>query len=260
MKQTILLAAASKAKLIPLLEMTEGMLHSYFQRYYKVYYLEQLFKKKQAMAGFSDDDGLNDLVSQVENEMRVEKYAREKCYSIDILKNMEDDAAIITQSSVADLLVIDLSDEDDKGMHHLISKTVELSSCPVLLLPEVVNIECIVATHDASQKTVKMMKGFIKLFGDQLKDLPLSLLMTDPSNELEIQRERVFINYLKLYFNNIGAQHMYDDTLHSLFQYVQNECEHPLLMINEELGAEIIDNAQMLEVQVLKHPIFIFKD
>jgi len=259
-KQTILLAAASQAKLIPLLEMTEGMLHSYFQKYYKVCYLQHFFKSRKAYAGVTEEDGLTDLVSQVENEMRIEKYAREKSYSIDFLRNMEDDASIIAQSSVADLLVIDLSEEEDKGMHNLISKTIQLSSCPVLLLPEFANVACIVAAHDASQATVKMMKGFIKLFGVQLRDLPLSLLMTDPSNELEIQRERVFVNYLKLYFNNIGAQHMYDDALPSLFQYVQNECEHPLLMMNEELGMEIIGSAEMMEAQVLKHPIFIFKD
>ena len=53
-----------------------------------------------------------------------------------------------------------------------------------------------------------MMKGFLKLFNEDLRNLPLSLLMSDPESELEMEREKVFIKYLKVYFQNIGAQHL----------------------------------------------------
>lgn len=259
MKQTILLASASQANLIPLLESTEGMLAPANQKCCKVFFFEQLEKTNASSVAHSFQKVSESLDSQVEYEMGVEEYSKSHGIEVETLNKVET-ATLISESSVADLMVIDLHSTKYKRAPDWLNYLIEFSACPLLLLPSYVNVQCLVAAHNASQETVKMMKGFVKLFDEELRNLPLSLLLSDPQSELEIQREKVFIKYLKVYFKNIGAQHLYDELFPSLFRYMQNECDKPMLIVNTDLGQQIIESTEQFETQILEHPIFIFKD
>lgn len=259
MKQTILLASASQANLIPLLESTEGVLAPINQKYCKVFFIEQLEKAHVSSGAQASKKVSESLDSQVEYEMGVEEYTKSHGIEVETLKKVETET-LISESSVADLMVIDLQSAQHKSAPDWLNYLIEFSACPLLLLPGNVDVECLVAAHDASQETVKMMKGFLKLFNEDLRNLPLSLLMSDPESELEMEREKVFIKYLKVYFQNIGAQHLYDEAFPSLFRYVQNECDKPMLIVNTDLGQQILESTEQFETQILEHPIFIFKD
>lgn len=256
MKHTILLAAASQANLLTLFEKTEVLLQSLSKKYFKAFSLEEAFNLHPVTVNSAIEPGIDRLVQKVEHELRIEKYARQHGATVEILHDFEDDSTLISESTVADLMMVDST---NLGYDHL-KELVETVNCPILLLPENLDIECFVAVHDANQTSVRMMKSFVDLFNPKLRELPISLLMSDPDDELEMKNEKVFVNYLRLYFKNLGAQHMYDDVVPSLYKFVQNECDSPMLLVSEIVAQEVILSTQQFDTQVLEHPIFIFKD
>lgn len=260
MKHTILLAASTQTSLIPLLERTDGLLHDAIKKYFKAFYLEEYLSLKPQIVGSENVSGIDRLVTRVENEMKVEKYANGHHLDLEILRDLKDESTLISQSTVADLLVLDMTDFQQEFSKSKLVDILDKLNCPVLLLPKDFKVECFVAVHDGNLSSVKMMKKFVQLFGRTFRELPLSILMTDADDELEIKSERVFIDYLKLFFKNLGAQHMYDDVLPSLFRYIQNECDEPMLLVNESIAGELIDSTEQSETKVLNHPIFIYKD
>lgn len=261
MKYTILLAVASQKNLIPLMEASEGLLNKSIQKRFKVVYLDEMLQKQAVAVGTSEQGRIDKLVSRVENDLLVEKYAHEQGYSMELLHEVEDELALQSQCSVADLIIIDFDFEDKLTNYNLIKESFSEADCPKLLLfPNTFDFNCLVAVHYASKASVRVLKDFLKLFNEDFTKLPFSLLMDEPEDELEMKRERVFINYLKLFFQDMGAQHIYDEPLDSLLNFIQNECEKPLLMVSSELGQEIMESTEFLEAQIPNHPIFISKD
>ncbi|HEY9116894.1 MAG TPA: hypothetical protein VIN11_03655, partial [Roseivirga sp.] len=232
MKHTILLAALTQTSLIPLLEKTDGLLHDAFKKYFKAFYLEEYLKLKPQIVASAGSLEIDQLVHKVEHELKVEKYAKGHELDVEIIRDVNDESTLISQSTVADLMVVDMADFQNHSVKTDLIKMLKMVRCPILLMPINFSVECFVAVHDGNLSSVRMMKRFVELFGRSFRELPISLLMTDAIDDLEIKNERVFINYLKLFFRNLGAQHMYDDVLPSLFKYIQNECDEPMLLIN----------------------------
>lgn len=260
MKHIILLATANQASLMPFLERSEKLLHASYQKYFKAFSLEEVNSLKPVSVVAGHEGNFDQLVSKVENEIKLEQYGKEHGYTIDLLRGLENETTLMSQTSVADLMIIELGNLKRDHSLESLKRLIEQSACPVLLLPKDFKIECMVVTLEGNQQTVRMVKSLLKLFAEGFRDLPLSLLMIDPEDELEIQKERVLVNYLKLHFKNMGAQHMYDEPITSLFKYVQNECENPLVIVDPELGNELLDFTELFETQLFNHPIFIYKD
>ena len=259
MKHTILLAAASQVNLVPLMEASERLLNASIKKSFKVFYLEEILNLHAVAAGMSQQGEIDRLVSKVENELLVEKYAKEHGFSVELLRHVEDELTVSSQSSVADLMIVDL-DYEEHLKEQFLANLFQQVDCPILLLPKKYDFDCLVAVHDASKASVKTLKDFLKLFDENLMKLPFSLLMEEAVEEMDMKRERVFINYLKLFFEDMGAQHIHDDPLKSLYDFVQNECDKPMLCVNNSLGMEIVESDEVFSLQDLKHPIFISKD
>lgn len=259
MEHTIILASASQNSLIPLMESSQMLLNKSIRKIFKVFYLEELLQVDGVTAGVSTQNEIDSLVSKVENEMLVERYAKDHNYKVEILRDIEDEFTILSQSSVADLIVLELNDEIFLHDRQLLSLFLEKVDCPVLILPKDFSLECLVAVHDASKSSVKALKEFLKLFDESLTKKPLSLLMEEPESSLEIKRERVFINYLRLFFEDMGAQHIHDESLESLLDFVGKECEKPMLVIDTNLGLQILKSPRHVIDGVLKYLVFISK-
>jgi len=259
-KHTILIVTLHSNRLIPLLEVMEDMLHKSYKKYIKAFTLEFAHKPGQLVtSGKPEAEGIDWLVNRVEEDLKVEKYGAQLGHEVEVFHSAANDFRIVSQSTVADLLVVEVQGyaqyANESGLWPLIKSV----SCPVLLLPQSVNVQCHVAVHAAGQCSVHMMKSFIKLFGTHYRELPLSLLMTEPDSTLQMESERVFINYLQMYFQNLGAQHVYDDIANSLFDYVSRECNSPLLLVDQQVGKVLIDQPEANRV-LIDHPIFIYKD
>ncbi|NVJ45927.1 MAG: hypothetical protein HWE07_02335 [Cytophagia bacterium] len=261
MKHTILLAVASQENLIPFMEASDGLLSKSIQKRFKVVFLDEVLQKQTVTVQASEQGRIDRLVSRVENDLLVEKYARERGYAVELLHEVEDELTLQSQCSVADLIIIDFDFPDKLTSYNLIKEAFSQADCPKLLLfPNGMSFNCLVAVHYASKASVRVLKDFLKLFDESFTKLPFSLLMDEPRGELEMKRERVFINYLKLFFEDMGAQHIYDEPLDSLLNFIRNECENPLLMVNSELGQEIMESDEFLNSPMPNHPIFISKD
>lgn len=259
MKHNILLAAVDHPKLFSLMQSIEDWLHPAYQKHFKVFYHQQLFKNEMVVVGENEDEVMDHLVSEMENEIRLEKFAKENSLKIDLIKG-DNQKTITTLSTVADLMIIGLKNYDQKNLTDRFIKYLESVRCPILLIPDNTNVECTVVVNDGHKRSVKMMKSFIKMFGSNVRNMPTSLLMAEPDTESQMKEEKVFVGYLKQFFKDIGTQHMYDDTLTSLFKFVQKECKNPFVVLNAQEGMEVIHSRELFETNVFDHPLFIFKE
>lgn len=259
MKHNILLAAADKKSLIPLMQGIKELLHPGYEKYFKVFFHQEVLKGDMVVVGETDNGTMDDLVSQMESEILLEKFASENQMQVDLIKS-EKPQTILSLSTVADILIIDINSYQEKDLTNEFLDFLSKVECPILFLPKDYSIDCLVAVHDGTKDSVKMMKSFLKLFGDPIRQKPLSLLMAEPETEKEMRSEKVFIGFLRQYFQNFGAQHMHDETLPSLFKYVQKECKNPMVIVKEEEAMEVIHSRDFFETKVFDHPLFFFKD
>lgn len=194
---------------------------------------------------------LDHLVNDFEREVVLAKKASASNIDFEWIHGTLNDELLISLSTVSDLLILEkdaFSDFDASLFEEILSAV----KCPTLLLPKDWEIENLVVFHDGSIDSVKMVKDFINLFDPSLRDLPLSVLINHPSGRYDTESEKVFIDYLKLFFDNIGVQQIHGDLMDNLTQAVVYNSNKPFLMLgikdDNDSSRKIIDS-----------PTFLFK-
>ena len=219
-------------------------------------FLPDYFEKK---SGNTIQKRPENLVSKVAFEIGMEHEAASFDMEFEMFKGTLDDEMLRSLSTVADLMIVDQKVLQKYGGEDMLRDLLKFVSCPVLVLPRGMKIESLVMVHDGTVSSVQAVKHFLHLFNPSFRTLPLSVLVSGPSSKNDIQNEKVFIEYLKLFFKDIGIQLMDDEPVHCLVKSVEAASEKPLLLIGGGRGNQIFCCDTGRKAVTDSTPTFIFK-
>ena len=200
-----------------------------------------------------------DLASKVTFEIEMEREAAGFDMEFEMFRGILDDEMLRSLSTVADLMVVDRKMLQRYCGEDVLVDLVRSVSCPVLVLPHEKEIGSLVMVHDGTTTSVQAVKHFLNLFNPALRALPLSVLVRDPTDKNDIQNEKVFIEYLKLFFRDIGIQLMNDEPVDCLVRNMRATSEKPLLLVGGEPGNKLLHCNADNRVVTDNAPTFIFK-
>lgn len=157
----------------------------------------------------TSEDALID--HRVDLEIETEKVAKELGMEFKMHKKSIDDNTLSALTTVADLLILEKKNVSKYHDAEVLSDLVKLAACPVLIVTDKAKFENLLLVHDGCNSSVQAVKHFIAIFNQDLRSLPVSVLTSHPKSKRDIESEKVFIDYVKLFFNNIGIQLMTDE-------------------------------------------------
>ena len=192
-------------------------------------------------------------------EVNIIREANRLNMQFKLVKEDIDNAALATLSSVADLLVIDRRILQNYCGEDILAELVDSVLCPVLILPDKKAIDGLLVVHDGTQSSVQAVKYFISLFNQSLRSLPVSVLVSDPKTKQDIMSEKVFIDYIKLFFKDIGIQLMHENPIDCIIQNITQAAESPMLIMGEVGGDEVLNCNTENRMITDNAPTFIFK-
>jgi hypothetical protein len=196
----------------------------------------------------------------VDFEIELEQAADQLGMEFKMLKKNIDDNTLGALSSVADLLIVDRKVLASYCGENVLADLIKVVSCPVLILPINQKIENLLMAHDGSHSSVQAVKHFITIFNQDLRALPVSVLTSDPKSKREIESEKIFIDYVKLFFNNIGIQLMTDEPLKCMIKNIEDSSNNSMIVVGENIGGDMLNCNAQTRVIVDNSPTFIFKN
>lgn len=256
MKHKILLATDTSADIGYLLEDLFSILNTSHQKYASAYspFNAQLEKLTVSSTRQSEYQGLGGQLIRIEDQLRLEEKARAFNIELDIINNLKNFTQLARLSKICDLLVWDQSAFKEADLDVLI-ETLDAVECSVLLLPENWSVKSLVLPYDNSKEAISMVKNFLSLFNKELRNQPLSVMVTYPEDMGQVEGEKVFIDYLKLFFDNIGIQLMPDSITSCLEYSAVCDCHDPFLLINKrDAGRD-----ELVVIRRQSRPVFIYK-
>lgn len=256
MKHKILLATDIKADISYLLKDLFGLLNTSHQKYVSAYSPLNAQDQKQAVNPYehSEHQELGVELIRIEDQLRLEEKARAYNIELELISNLKNFAQLRRLSTICDLMVWDQSVFSGTDLDVLL-QTLDVVECPVLFLPKNWTAQTLVLPFDNSMDTIRMLKSFLGLFNEGLRKLPLSVLATYPEDMGQIEGEKVFIDYLKLFFNDMGIRLM-PDSIVSCMEYTPVwDCREPFLLVGKK---EVGKNELMMSAKEGR-PLFIFK-
>lgn len=254
MKHKILLATNASDEFGNLLKDLLNLLNKTHKKYVSAFSPKNFQSNKLVMANAGVDERLiplDHLVNNFEREAVLAKKASDYNIDFEWIHETLNDEELISLSTVSDLLILE-KDAFSNCDASLFEELLSAVKCPTLLLPKDWEIENLVVFHDGSMDSVKMVKDFINLFDPSLRDLPLSVLISHVSSDYDNENEKVFIDYLKLFFNNIGVQQIQGDLMDNLTRAVVYNSNKPFLMLG------IKDDGPSNQ-KIIESPTFLFK-
>ncbi len=144
--------------------------------------------------------------------------------------------ALMQETRYADLLVLsqDIYLAATQGPYaRPVSRVLEQCCCPVLVLPsQQARLEQVVMTFDGSIRAMDGIKQFAYLLGGMTQQLPVTVLTTyGDTQELPAAEEKLFIEYLKQHFSNVGLHRLNEGAEHTIKSAIGLN-EHVLAVVN----------------------------
>jgi len=257
-KHKILLATEHKADLDHLLQRLKTLLNDTHSKYVSAFYLPELQKEKLVAANGQHVNGLRDLVDKIEEEAKYESIANDRGMNFDFISSVAGKNRLGSLSTVFDLAVFESSVFDSYDENLLMNVLDELR-CSILILPDEVSLNELVVVNDGTMDSIRMVKSFLNMFNTQLRELPVSVYMLDPDTNFNIESEKVFVDYLKLYCKNIGVQMLCEDPIKSIVDQLSTPGIKPFLMPGLSEDAKEFNQQMILNKDFRSTPIFIFK-
>ncbi len=258
MKHKILLATEHKADLENLLQRLKSLLNKTHSKYLSAYNLAELMKEKLVMANGQSLNGLGELVDKIEEEAKMESIANDFGMNFELIKSIAGKNRLGSLSTVFDLAVFESSVFDEYDESFMLNILEELR-CSVLILPENIELDEIIVVNDGTMDSIRMVKTFLNTFDPELRNLPVSVYLLDPDTNFDIESEKVFVDYLKLYCKNIGVQMLCEDPVKSIIDQVTIPGRKPFLMPGVTEAAKEFNQQMILNKDFRETPIFIFK-
>lgn len=262
MKHKILIALDEGTRETEVFKDLEGLLNDTHQKYLTGIHLTQYLEQKLVLVSpeaRNINKEMNKLLNLLEYSLEMEHAANDLTMDFEMFQGTLNDNALTHLSAVADLMVIDRKVLAPFCGEGILQDLIKHLYCPVLVLPEDKEIQSLIMVYDGSFTSIQTLKNFLSLFNAKLRKLPFYVLVQDPSSKKEMEQERIFIDYLKLFFDDIGVQLMADDTVNCLVKSIATTAEKPMLLFGGKAGAEIMnckpDNHQITDIT----PSFINK-
>jgi len=221
--------------------------------------LQDYFDRKLASIGTGPNSQLNKVLSGLQYAVEMEDSAKALDMHFNIHKGVLGDDTLKNLSSVADLMIIDRKTLAPFCGEDVLCQLIGNLFCPVLVLPETRKIESLVMVYDGSFSSIQAVKSFVSVFHTRFRQLPFYVLVQDPESQKAVQKERVFIDYLMMFFNDIGVQLMDDETIHCLDRVVGSTSENPLLLFGGNTGDEVLNCNADSRYITDSNPSFIYK-
>lgn len=230
MKHKILIAADKHTSTELLLTKVQTLLNETHLKYISVFLLDKLIQPKAVVTARGRAD--EEVLERIEFEMQFEREATSRWMNFQSLKSFEDLDELVSYSTVCDLLLLEHVDVFERFGTKNIQTLIDRVHCPVVILPNQLEHDSIVIVNDSSLDIVNLTKSFLNLFNPELRKLPLSVFVDSPETESHILNERAFVDYLKLYFKNIGTQLMDCDAASCIQEFIHKEGVKPILLMN----------------------------
>lgn len=257
MKHKILLATDTKADINYLLEDLFRLLNKSHQKYVSAYSPFNTQPDRLAVASSGQlekrNQGLALQLVQVDDQLRLTEKAKNYNFEFDLISDLKNFSQLRRLSKICDLLVWDQSALKETDVAVLL-ETLDAVECSVLLLPENWTVKSLVLPYDNSMNTIRMVKSFLSLFNLDLRKQPLSVLVNYPEDTGQIESEKVFIDYLKLFFEDMGIQLMPDNKTSCLENRPAWDCHDPFFLV----GKNNADKKELLTNRGQGRPVFIF--
>ena len=194
---------------------------------------EPVLSDEMPNQGFLDqeDDIITDVISQFEQSAK-DSSVRYEVYNDFKLTAHE----VVKQSTYADLLILSyrifynyLTGKPDSSTIYQILRG---SRCPVLILPEgITEIDNIIFTYDNKESSVFAIKAFSNLFAKKLQDKIVSILTVMPNADEEIKNEKLLLNLVKQYYNNVGIQLLEGNNISKEINNFAGSVQKPLVVM-----------------------------
>lgn len=236
----------------------ESLLNKSHTKYLSLILLDELFQQKLVHAN-NEGHGGEQIIKKIEYEINFEKEATARWMNLELVRDITSLGQLASQSTVADLMLFERKSLMDYYGEDQLNQLVESVNCPVAVLPENENHDSIVVVHDGSKSIVHTVKSFINIFNTDLRELPVSVFVSDPGNTFQIDSEKVFIDYLKLFFKDIGIQLMDCDAGVCLTDHIKKEKLHPILLMNSNTCKDFINQKIFNSKITNSATTFIFK-
>ena len=202
----------------------------------------------------------NNTAANIDFEIALEEEAEKLGMHFSMRKKGIDETALGALSSVADLLIIDRKVLSNYCGQDIIADLVKAVTCPVLILPAQRKVESLLMVHDGSLSSVQAVKHFISIFNQNLRELPVSVLLSDPQSKKDIESEKIFVDYVKLFFANIGIQLMTDEPINCIVKSIKNTTSNPMIVVGKIGGNDILNCNDETRIITDSAPTFIFKN
>lgn len=236
-----------------------SLLNETHEKYLTGLRLQDYFDRKLAPVGVQSAPPLKKVLNGLQFEVNMEENAKDFGMNFDIHKGELEDDTLKNLSSVADLMIIDRKTLAPFCGEDILGQLISNVYCPVLVLPESKEFESLVMVYDGSYSSIQAVKSFVTVFHPKFRKLPFSVLVQDPESQKAVQKERVFIDYLMMFFKDIGVQLMDDETIYCLDRIINTASEKPLLLFGGNTGNEVLNCNQDTRYITDYNPSFIYK-
>lgn len=258
MKHKVLIAVDQQTDTESLLDRVESLLNRSHTKYLSLILLDELFQEKLVPANGNEKNG-DHILKKIEYEINFEKEASARWMNLELSRDIASFDQLASQSTVADLMLFERKSLLDNYGESQLNQLVESVNCPVAILPDHNDHDSILVVHDGAMNVIHMVKSFVNIFNLDLRELPVSLFVSDPDNNFQIDTEKAFIDYLKLYFKDIGIQLMDCDAATCLKDHIRKEHLQPIVLMNSTTCREFISQ-KIFNSKITKNATtFIFK-
>lgn len=254
MKHKILLATNADDGFDDLISDMLNLLNKTHKKYVSAFSPQNFHSKDLVTAHVQDQSAslaLDGLVKDYEAELILERKAAKQNVEFEWISETMDHERLSGFSVVFDLLILELEAFKQCEVK-VLDEMLSVINCPVLLLPRDWEVENLVIFHDGSVDSVKMVKNFLNIFNPDLRNIPLSVLISQPTAKYDVETEKIFIDYLKLFFKDLGVQLIQGEPMDNLNEAIVYNSHKPFLMLG-------VNGYKISGKKLMEAPTFLFK-
>ena len=262
MKHKILISIEENCLGPELFRDLKPLLNESHKKYLTGIRLAEYFESKLLLAqhnGHTNGVEVSKMLERLQYATEMEKAAEDMEMEFEVFKGKLNDSSLRSLSVVADLMVLDRKVLAPFCGESVLSELISSVHCPVLVLPADRKVSRLMMVYDGSFSSVHALKSFLSIFHPKLRSLPFSVLVEDPESKVDMEQEKVFVDYLKMFFKDIGIQLMVEDAVDSLEQSLEIDEEKPLLLFGGRTGNEVLNCNKENRHITDNNPSFIFK-
>lgn len=194
---------------------------------------------------------------ETRNKWEVIRETKKLGVNLELKEWHHEDHDIAEQSVIYDLAVFSPSFITASNPRDLLALISSLN-CAVLTLSKEHTIDEVLLLSDGSREAIKMTKAFLSAFNKNFRSLPLSVFLGTPNARNTGEREKAYVEYLKMFFKDIGIQVLCQDPFKCISEQIRStESNYFLIPVLNE-GENDLEKVIHDEV-FRKASIFLFR-